>query len=108
MRRLKIIQRDGCRCCNCNVSGDVQNLEVHHVDYFSGLHPNDYPDDMLKTLCGKCHDKERGREELQKNLANSFKMKGFLFDDLLALSAIIDTSPSFVNTLKNYIKKFKQ
>jgi len=63
-------------------------LELHHLDYISGVEPWDYPDDMLLTLCYVCHDKERGRVELEKSLANTFKMKGFLFGELKGLREV--------------------
>ena len=96
-KRLKIFERDNwtCKCC-----GDKErNQHVHHVDYIPGIDPWDYSDDMLITLCDVCHAKENGRIELEKNLATTLKMKGFLISDLLALSCKIDTNERFTISL---------
>lgn len=59
-KRTEIIERDykKCRCCESNL-----NLQVHHRQYkFSYKlrrfkNPWDYPNDLLVTLCEKCHKK---------------------------------------------------
>ena len=83
-RRLEVLQKDSWKCTIC--SNDKIELQVHHLDYLPGFDPWEYPDDMLKTLCIVCHDKERNRAQLEKNLATTLKMKGFFIGDLLALS----------------------
>lgn len=50
-KRLEILNRDNWQCVAC---GDGTNtLHVHHADYHGELW--DTPDDMLQTLCEKCH-----------------------------------------------------
>lgn len=107
-RRLEIFQRDNFRCQSGGCPDPEGQLEVHHIEYFSGVEPWDYPDDMLITLCSVCHDKQRGRAELEKNLASTLKMKGFLLSDLLALSSMIDTQPEFTQTLLSTLRKFQR
>lgn len=52
-RRLEIMQSRGWACENC---GDAETeLHVHHTDYRSGHKPWEYPDDLLKCLCERCH-----------------------------------------------------
>ena len=104
-KRLEIFQRDNFMCVNC---GDGEhNLQVHHIEYLGSLEPWEYPNDMLKTLCEPCHGKEKDRPELEKNLATTFKMNGFLYDDLLALSSFIYKNKDFRKYLLNFIRKFK-
>ena len=104
-KRLEIFQRDNFKCVACG--NDENELQVHHVAYLGNIEPWEYPNDMLRTLCEICHTKEKERPELEKNLAMTFKMNGFLYDDLLALSSLIDTQPDFKNYLLSYIRKFK-
>jgi len=58
-RRAEILHRDGHRCQakNCEYG---KELNVHHTDYIKGRMAWDYPDQMLITLCRKCHAKEHG------------------------------------------------
>lgn len=101
--RLEVFNRDNWVCKNCNSHN--KNLQVHHLEYL-GIDPWDYPMDMLVTLCDDCHDKETGREQLEKHLGTTFKMQGFLASDLIALSCILETEPNFRNYLKELIRKF--
>lgn len=104
-KRLEIFQRDNFSCQNC---GNTElTLQVHHVEYLGSLDPWEYPNDMLKTLCEPCHVKEKDRPELEKNLATTFKIRGFLYDDLLALSSCIDLNKDFRKYLLGFIRKFK-
>jgi hypothetical protein len=53
MRRLKILERDGCACQYC---GDTETeLHIHHEYYEYGKKVWEYPDEALKTLCKVCH-----------------------------------------------------
>lgn len=107
-RRLRIYERDKftCQCPSCD--GTDGKLEVHHLDYISGKKLWEYPNDMLITLCHKCHNKEMGREKLETHLATTLKMKGFLFSDLFALSCKIETDTIFTETLLDILRKFQQ
>lgn len=102
-RRLEVLQKDNWKCTVCG--NDKIELQVHHLDYFPGLDPWEYPDDMLKTLCSICHDKERNRTQLEKNLATTLKMKGFFIGDLLALSCKLDTDDKYFQALLNELRK---
>lgn len=101
-RRLQIFEKDKWRCKQCG--NHESELQVHHVDYIPGINPWEYPDDMLITLCHICHGKENGREKLEYNLATTFKMKGFLYSDLLALSSLIDTDQKFTISLLKILR----
>ncbi len=58
-KRLAILERDGHRCRWCGASD--RPLHVHHLQYVPGQDPWDADDDMLRTLCDKCHETERFR-----------------------------------------------
>lgn len=99
-KRLEIFNRDNFTCTKCN--NTEEQLEVHHLDYLPELKPWEYPMDMMVTLCSSCHNKENNRELLEKHLATTLKMNGFLYGDLIALSCAIETIKDF----KEYILKF--
>lgn len=102
-KRLLIFQRDNFTCTYCGSTN--RELQVHHLDYINGIEPQDYPDDMLTTLCDVCHAKEKARKKHETYLLTSLKMKGFLADDILRFSAKIDTDKLFVTYLKNLLRK---
>jgi 5-methylcytosine-specific restriction endonuclease McrA len=52
-RRMEILVRDKGRCVAC---GSPHWLQVHHKEYISGLEPWEYPDELLETLCRRCHE----------------------------------------------------
>ena len=53
-KRLRIFQRDHW---TCQVDYDTEStLEIHHKTYLKDANPWDYPDDILITLCGSCHE----------------------------------------------------
>jgi len=43
----------------------------------------------------------------ENKLLQSLKTNGFLADDILALSCIIDTKRSFTDSIKKLVKKFR-
>jgi hypothetical protein len=108
-KRVRIFERDNFKCKNecCKNKIDNQRLEIHHLMYMGGIDPWDYSNDMLITLCNVCHGKEINRVELEKSLANTFQMKGFLSNDLLALSSLIDTNNNFCKKLLNILRNFQ-
>lgn len=102
-KRLEIFQRDHFACRNC---GDTtKELQVHHLEYLGDLLPQDYPNDMLLTLCESCHKVETSRKNYENYLLTSLKMKGFLAQDVLRLSTKIDTDNFFATYLKNLLRK---
>jgi hypothetical protein len=107
IKKNKIMERDGYKCQNpkCK-SGENATLEVHHLTYF-WHDPWDITDDLLITLCSDCHKLESERDRLEKLLSNSFKMKGFLVGDLVALSCLIETDPIFTERLLKIIRRFE-
>jgi 5-methylcytosine-specific restriction endonuclease McrA len=57
-KRIQIKNRDNNKCVNC---GNTKYLNIHHRQYHFVLalnqykNPWDYPEDVLITLCSKCH-----------------------------------------------------
>ncbi len=100
--RLQVYDRDNFKCHCCRATR--KELQIHHVEYIPGIEPWEYPIDMLLTLCVDCHVKERGRDMLERHLATTFKMRGFLMSDLLALSCRIDTNPKFATSLLKILR----
>ncbi|NWF96383.1 MAG: HNH endonuclease [Candidatus Thorarchaeota archaeon] len=71
-KRKEIHERDNHTCQGCGRSPDKVNgvrLAVHHIVplaqwIYEGRDPSEYPDDLLVTVCKKCHsiaDAGRGR-----------------------------------------------
>ena len=55
-KRLKILKRDGYRCCMCgSLMADNTILQVHHRYYIYGALAWEYDDNVLSTLCLDCH-----------------------------------------------------
>lgn len=57
--RKAVILRDGCKCMECGKSNTV--LEVHHIKP-RRLNGSNTLDNLI-TLCSKCHQKTKGKEE---------------------------------------------
>lgn len=60
-KRAEIIKRDKCTCQMCHQTLSRGKLNVHHTEYHKVngklVDPWDYPNNMLITLCTKCHKK---------------------------------------------------
>jgi hypothetical protein len=52
-KRLEIFNRDEWACTICKDT--TTELQVHHLRYIFGKSPWDYENEMLQTLCSKCH-----------------------------------------------------
>ncbi len=103
-RRLQILQRDKWKCTCCNRS-DIE-LQVHHKIYLDLPSPQDYPDDLLVTLCKVCHNKEMQRPVQERMLLTSLKTKGFMLGDLVTLSCKIETDENFTKQLIKILREF--
>lgn len=60
--RIPILNRDNGRCVEC---GDTHILQIHHDIYIRGRKLWEVPDDFVRTLCKKCHDKWHLNNEYQ-------------------------------------------
>ena len=105
-KSAKIKERDQWKCMNPRcTSNDYSQLQVHHLEYWPGVEPWDYPDEMLVSLCHVCHSNEWQRDAIEKQLYTALKTKGFLFSDLLVLSCMIhddDFTKSLLKTLRDF------
>jgi len=109
-RKVRILARDKntCQNKNCAHREDTSVLmEVHHLDYIGDKMAWEYPDDLLITLCSKCHKSEQHRPKEEKYLLNTLRMKGFLVSDLLAHSCLIETNASFTENLLKVLRDFQ-
>ncbi len=106
-RSAEIKERDNYHCQAFNCSFPKSILEVHHLDYFNHKYPWDYPNDMLITLCHKCHSKETTRYKFEESLFTALKMKGFLACDITAMISLIYTDNQFLTDLLRVIRNKK-
>lgn len=105
-KRLEIMNRDNWTCQHCGTK--TTQLQIHHLDYWKGLDPWEYPADMLITVCKDCHKEENIRFKHEQYLLQSFLQNGFLANDLLAFSTMVSTNPGFRKELLNKIRKYAQ
>lgn len=83
-RRLEIMGRDEFTCQMC---GDSEStLMVHHRYYAWGRDPWEYPDEMLITLCGGCHESEHDYKDSADDLVKILKCEGFFNGEISELS----------------------
>lgn len=78
-RRLEILELDHHSCRNCNFK---ENLQVHHRAYLVGAQPWDYPEELLITLCAKCHHEEEHFKAEIINLSNELSAHGVPYKDI--------------------------
>lgn len=87
-RRLEILNRDNFTCQKC---GDIEtSLHVHHRLYSKEFkEPWNYPDNLLVTLCEKCHQQETDQiNDTLKCLCDVFREKFFSEDILLIIKGL--------------------
>jgi len=75
-KRLETMERD---CFACQFCGNKEKtLNVHHINYEKGKKPWEYSDNILITLCEKCHKTEHKCEDdnSETDFQNSFKEFG--------------------------------
>lgn len=52
-KRLEIMQRDNFTCTVCGST--KRTLTVHHLCYLPETHAWEYDDELMVTICKKCH-----------------------------------------------------
>lgn len=76
-KRLEIFQRDGFACCFC---GDTETtLHVHHLAYWPGIEPWEYPEDWLRTVCAPCHEERTALDREKRQASGPFHRQVFAF-----------------------------
>lgn len=98
-KRLEIFQRDNWTCQKCE---DTKSpLVVHHRFYLLDHEHWDYPDDLLVTLCERCHnDYFENIKAAESIILQSLKRK-FFIDELYTLAVglddmVLQASPRYV------------
>lgn len=85
-KRLEILGRDQFRCRKC--FNDGNSLHVHHIAYNHG-EPWDIDNELLITLCKKCHDQESIDVKTSlANLINSIKSSGYMSHEINLIAEI--------------------
>ena len=108
IKKSEIQQRDKFTCQNPKCTNPSLAVEVHHVMYLGyEMKAWDYPNDILISLCAPCHSSESWRPILERHLARTLQMKGFLMSDLLVLSSLVDTDIEFTKTLLNTLRNIQ-
>jgi len=79
-KRLEILNRDNFTCQKCKSATDT--LHVHHRHYIAGRFPWDYSDNLLVTLCQKCHEKEEADKFDASDLLHSFHYFGMFNSEI--------------------------
>jgi hypothetical protein len=107
-RRRNILHRDNHKCQSSTCDGQSKVLEVHHLEYLSyEMRPEEYPNDMLITLCSRCHRKEKMRYKYEESLLVSLKMNGFLQPDIAALVTALYADKDFKNQLLTRLRQLQ-
>jgi hypothetical protein len=87
-RRLEILSRDNFTCQKCFDS--KHSVYVHHRAYVYGRAAWDHPDELLVTLCKKCHDAEhKNWEKEYARLKRFLCMRGYFSENIMALTTAI-------------------
>ena len=87
--RLKVFDRDGWRCVNCQKPG---HLEADHIEAMSFNKKRDPFDlDNLQTLCRSCHINKTGIENSRPNPARD-AWKDFMDERLESVTEPPETS----------------
>jgi len=73
-KRLEILERDDFKCKKCGNGKDT--LHIHHRHYITGRKPWDYPENLLVTLCYKCHEEEESCVQDGKSIYETLHMLG--------------------------------
>lgn len=106
-RKTEILVRDNLKCQAYNCKTPDALLHVHHKDYLGGLRPENYPDDMLITLCENCHKKENLRFNYEQQFYDALKLQGFLLPDIIAFTTLLHHDKNFTTNLLNNLRKIQ-
>jgi len=81
-------------------------LEIHHTEYFEGKKPWEYPDNMLMTLCHKCHQEEQKRYMHEIYLLQAFRTSRYTAMELLAIAQMLYAIKPFNDLIKKHVATF--
>lgn len=87
-KRLQIMERDNWSCRSCHT--DKATLHVHHKYYAFGREPWDYHDDILITLCDRCHEAEEAFKDSIYDMPRVLLCAGFDNSQLQQTTAFLN------------------
>lgn len=71
-KRLELLQDKNWRCEDCD--DEKANLQIHHMGYLRAAAPWEYPNEMLRVLCEKCHgERQEIEDKIRIALAHIFR-----------------------------------
>lgn len=96
-RRLEILTRDKFTCQKCEDTKET--LHIHHRHYATGREPWDYPNELLVTLCKKCHKEEEDCADKGQQILETMHFWGFFNTEIIAeLNKLIEARISLNKT----------
>lgn len=101
-KRLEVFQRDNFTCTHCG--DDLNELQVHHLDYEPGKEPWEYPIEFLTTHCAVCHGKEQNRVKCENMLIQAMRIGGVHADEIVKIATHLHFE-SFRNWIKRGLKQ---
>ena len=82
-KRLEVMNRDQFKCTDCGK--ETETLHVHHKFYLKGSEPWEYENEILTTLCYKCHEnEERSKVEFDEYLKYCLVL-GYTYGELASI-----------------------
>jgi len=93
-KRLEILSRDNWTCQIC--SDTTTTLHVHHRAYMRGKEPWDHLDELLVTLCERCHEEETWwGQAAAEELLFQLRRKGLFDKQIYSIAAGMVFAPEW-------------
>lgn len=99
--RLRIFERDEWTCQSCGSKDN--NLQVHHLKYFTGLEPWEYEPHYLVTYCETCHNTEHHRDQISESLIELIKLDKIYIRQISQLTVLVEEYPAFYDTFRQFL-----
>ena len=91
-KRLRVMERDKFTCKKC--FDTESTLTVHHKYYIYKADPWDYPDEILVTLCDKCHNEEEEVKYIIGDFTKVLLAEGYFATELVQLLDLLRNLPT--------------
>jgi hypothetical protein len=82
-KRLEVLQRDEFMCQICLDTSST--LHIHHRRYISNTEPWEYSNELLVTLCERCHEGETEQMNNFLQKLNDVLKTQFFSDDIIRI-----------------------